>query len=160
MTGFDSNTNAATYEFNIDASGGVINSVTYDITVDGVTTTGKNAVVSGNTIRTADGLRLFYSGDANAADTATVTTSVGLGAQFYFELDAILDEEEGTLTQAISELETQTTSHEEKIERIDDRLARQRELLMDQFIAMESALARMKNIQSSLDELMSAGRDS
>ena len=128
--------------------------------MDGVTTTGKNAVVSGNTIRTADGLRLFYSGDANAADTATVTTSVGLGAQFYFELDAILDEEEGTLTQAISELETQTTSHEEKIERIDDRLARQRELLMDQFIAMESALARMKNIQSSLDELMSAGRDS
>ena len=89
-----------------------------------------------------------------------MTTSVGLGAQFYFELDAILDEEEGTLTQAISELETQTTSHEEKIERIDDRLARQRELLMDQFIAMESALARMKNIQSSLDELMSAGRDS
>ncbi|NIY77792.1 flagellar filament capping protein FliD [Thalassospira sp. HF15] len=159
MTGFDGKTNAATYEFNIDASGGVINSVTYDITVDGVTTTGKNAVVSGNSIRTADGLRLFYGGDANAADTATVTTSVGIGAQFYFELDSILDEEEGTLTQAISELETQSASHEEKVERIDERLARQREVLMDQFIAMESALARMKSIQSSLDELMAAGKD-
>ncbi|KJE36305.1 flagellar hook protein FliD [Thalassospira sp. HJ] len=160
MTGFDSNTNAATYEFTIDASGGIINSVTYDITVDGVTTTGKNAVVSGNSIRTADGLRLFYGGDAAASDTATVTTSVGIGAQFYFELESILDDEEGTLTQAISELETQTTSHEEKVDRIDERLARQREVLMDQFIAMESALARMKNIQSSLDELMSAGKDS
>ena len=159
MTGFDSKTNAATYEFNIDASGGTINSVTYDITVDGVTTTGKNAVVSGNSIRTADGLRLFYSGDASAADTATVTTSVGIGAQFYFELDSILDEEEGTLTQAITDLETQSTSYEEKVDRIDERLARQREVLMDQFIAMESALARMKNIQSSLDELMSAGKD-
>lgn len=159
MTGFDSKTNAATYEFNIDASGGTINSVTYDITVDGVTTTGKNAVVSGNSIKTADGLRLFYSGDGNAADTATVTTSVGIGAQFYFELDTILDEEEGTLTQAISELETQSTSYEEKVDRIDERLARQREVLMDQFIAMESALARMKNIQSSLDELMAAGKD-
>ena len=160
MTGFDSKTNAATYEFNIDASGGTINSVTYDITVDGVTTTGKNAVVSGNSIRTADGLRLFYSGDASAADTATVTTSVGIGAQFYFELDSILDEEEGTLTQAITDLETQSTSYEEKVDRIDERLARQREVLMDQFIAMESALARMKNIQSSLDELMAAGKDS
>ncbi len=160
MTGFSSSTNAATYEFNIDASGGTINSVTYDITVDGVTTTGKNAVVSGNSIRTADGLRLFYSGDATAADTATVTTSVGIGAQFYFELDSILDEEEGTLTQAISELETQNTSYEEKVERIDERLTNQREVLMNQFIAMESALARMKNIQSSLDELMAAGKDS
>jgi flagellar hook-associated protein 2 len=89
MTGFSSSTNAATYEFNIDASGGTINSVTYDITVDGVTTTGKNAIVSGNSIRTADGLRLFYGGDATAADTATVTTSIGIGAQFYFELDSI-----------------------------------------------------------------------
>jgi flagellar hook-associated protein 2 len=160
MTGFEGKTNAATYEFNIDASGGVINSVTYDITVNGVTTTGKNAVVSGNSIRTADGLRLFYGGDANAADTATVTTSIGIGAQFYFELDSILDEEDGSLTQAISDIEVQNTSYEEKVDRIDERLARQREVLMDQFIAMESALARMKNIQSSLDELMAAGKDS
>ena len=160
MTGFDGKTNAATYEFNIDASGGTINSVTYDITVNGVTTTGKNAVVSGNSIRTADGLRLFYGGDANASDTATVTTSIGIGAQFYFELDSILDEEDGSLTQAISDLEVQTTSYEEKVDRIDERLTRQREVLMDQFIAMESALARMKNIQSSLDELMAAGKDS
>lgn len=160
MTGFDGKTNAATYEFNIDASGGTINSVTYDITVNGVTTTGKNAVVSGNSIRTADGLRLFYGGDATANDTATVTTSIGIGAQFYFELDSILDEEDGSLTQAISDLEVQTTSYEQKVDRIDERLTRQREVLMDQFIAMESALARMKNIQSSLDELMAAGKDS
>ena len=160
MTGFSNKTNAATYDFNINASGGAITSVTYDITVDGVTTTGKNAVVTGNSIRTADGLRLIYGGDGLANDTATVTTSVGIGAQFYFELDSILDDENGTLTQAISDLETQNTSYDEKVERIDDRLSRQREVLMDQFIAMESALARMKNIQSSLDELMAAGKDS
>lgn len=159
MTGFDSRTPAATYEFNIDASGGDINSVTYDVTVNGVTTTGKNAVVSGNSIFTPDGLRLFYGGDKNSADTATVTTSIGLGAQFFFELESILDTEDGTLPQEISDLETQSTSYSEKIERIDDRLSRQREVLMDKFIAMESALARMKNIQSSLDQLMAAGQD-
>ncbi|MCC9624136.1 flagellar filament capping protein FliD [Thalassospira sp. MA62] len=159
MTGFDSGTPAATYEFNIDASGGVINSATYSITVDGTTTTGRNAVVSGNTIRTPDGLRLFYGGDATAPETATVSTSVGLGAQFRFELESILDEDEGTLAQAINDLETQNTSYEDKVDRIDERLARQREVLMDQFIAMESALARMQNIQDSLDQLTNAGQD-
>ncbi|WP_417827931.1 flagellar filament capping protein FliD [Thalassospira sp.] len=162
MTGFDSQTQAGTYAFNIEASGGAITGVTYDLfdPEGNVIATGKNATVSGNSIRTPDGLRLFYSGDGNADSTVNVSTSIGLGAQFYFELDSILDDEEGTLTQAISELETQTASHEEKVERIDERLARQREILMDKFIAMETALARMQNIQDSLDEMMAAGQDS
>ncbi len=162
MTGFASQTQAGTYAFNIEASGGAITGVTYDLfdPEGNVIATGKNATVSGNSIRTPDGLRLFYSGDGNADSTVNVSTSIGLGAQFYFELDSILDDEEGTLTQAISELETQTASHEEKVERIDERLARQREILMDKFIAMETALARMQNIQDSLDEMMAAGQDS
>ena len=159
MTNFTSKTDAATYEFNIDASGGEINSVTYDMTVNGVTTTGLTATFNGSSITTEDGMRLFYGGDKMAADTATVTTSNGIGSQLYFELDSILDEEDGTLTQAISDIETQNTSYQENVGRIDDRLARQREVLMDKFIAMESALARMKNIQSSLDELMAAGKE-
>lgn len=160
MTSFNGNTNAATYDFNIDSSAGVINSVTYDVTINGVTTAGNTATIDGSSITTADGMRLFYGGDKTAADTATVTTSKGIGSQFYFELDSILDEQNGTLTQAISDIETQNTSYEDGITRIDDRLARQREVLMDKFIAMESALARMKNIQSSLDELMAAGKES
>ncbi|HBU97323.1 flagellar filament capping protein FliD [Thalassospira lucentensis] len=159
MTSFKGDTSAATYDFNIDASAGVINSVTYDITIDGVTTTGNTATINGSSITTADGLRLFYGGDKTAADTATVTTSKGIGAQFYFELDAILDEQEGALTQAISDIETQNTSYQDGVTRIDERLDRQREVLMDKFIAMESALARMKNIQSSLDELMAVGKE-
>lgn len=159
MTGFSSKTGAATYDFTIDAAAGAINSVTYDVTKNGVTTSGLVATVTGSSFVTEDGLRLFYSGDKNAADAATITTTNGIGSQLYFELDAMLDEESGVLTQAIADLETQNTSYEEKVERIDARLARQREVLMDQFIAMESALARMKNIQSSLDELMAAGKE-
>ena len=159
MTSFKGDTSAATYDFNIDASAGVINSVTYDITIDGVTTTGNTATINGSSITTADGLRLFYGGDKTAADTATVTTSKGIGSQFYFELDSILDEQQGSLTQAISDIETQNTSYQDGVTRIDERLDRQREVLMDKFIAMESALARMKNIQSSLDELMAVGKE-
>ncbi|WP_339862993.1 flagellar filament capping protein FliD [Thalassospira alkalitolerans] len=160
MTGFNGKTNAAQYDFNIDASGGMINSVTYDITIDGVTTTGKNATVSGNSITTTDGLRLFYGGDKTAADTASVTTSAGIGAQLYFQLDSLLKEEDGALSQEISAFETQNTSYQEKIDRIDERLESQRENLMDRFIAMETSLARMKTIQNSLDELMASSSDS
>ncbi|WP_341363359.1 flagellar filament capping protein FliD [Thalassospira sp. SN3W] len=159
MTGFSGKTNAAEYSFNIDASGGTLNSVTYDITVDGVTTTGKTAMINGNTVTTADGLRLIYSGDGNAASTATLNTSKGIGAQIFFELDSLLKDESGTLSQEITALETQNTSYQDKIDRIDERLASQRENLMDRFINMETALARMKNIQNSLDELMAAGKD-
>ena len=159
MTGFSGKTNAAEYSFNIDASGGTLNSVTYDITVDGVTTTGKSATINGNTITTVDGLRLIYSGDGNAASTATVNTTKGIGAQIFFELDSLLKDESGTLSQEITALETQNTSYQDKIDRIDERLASQRENLMDRFINMETALARMKNIQNSLDELMAAGKD-
>lgn len=162
MTNFSNQTSAGQYVFNIDASAGVINGVTYDLydTEGNVVETGLNATVNGNSITTADGLRMFYSGDGNAADTATVNTSVGIGAQFHFEMDSVLDSEEGTLSQAISELETQNASYGDKVGQIDDRLARQREILMDKFISMESALARMKNIQSSLDELMAVGKES
>ncbi|RCK36431.1 flagellar filament capping protein FliD [Thalassospira xiamenensis] len=159
MTGFSGKTNAAEYSFNIDASGGTLNSVTYDITVDGVTTTGKTAMINGNTVTTADGLRLIYSGDGNASSTATLNTSKGIGAQIFFELDSLLKDETGTLSQEVTALETQNTSYQDKIDRIDERLASQRENLMDRFINMETALARMKNIQNSLDELMAAGKD-
>jgi len=160
MTGFNGNTGGGQYDFTINAAGGTITSVTYDVTIDGVTTSGKNATVSGNSITTADGLRLIYTGDGTAVENATVNTSVGLGTQFYFELDSFLDEDEGVLSQEIESIETQNASYEDKIDRIDERLVRQRENLMDRFIAMEAALARMKNIQSSLDELMAAGKDS
>ncbi|RCK29285.1 flagellar filament capping protein FliD [Thalassospira lucentensis] len=160
MTSFSGKTSAATYEFTIDASAGDINSVTYDKTVNGVTTFGNVATInSGSSFTTEDGLKLFYGGDKMAADTATITTSKGLGSQFFFELDSILDDENGLLSQEISEIETQNTSYGDKVDRIDERLAGQREVLMDKFIAMESALARMKNIQSSLDELMAAGKE-
>jgi flagellar hook-associated protein 2 len=88
-----------------------------------------------------------------------VNTTKGIGAQIFFELDSLLKDESGTLSQEITALETQNTSYQDKIDRIDERLASQRENLMDRFINMETALARMKNIQSSLDELMAAGKD-
>jgi flagellar hook-associated protein 2 len=160
MTNFTSQTGAGKYVFNIDASAGVVNGATYDVyDSDNNLIDSATATVNGSSITTADGLRVFYSGDGMANDTAEITTSVGIGAQFFFGLDSILADETGTLSQEITSLETQNTSHQKKVDRIDESLARQKEVLMDKFIAMESALARMKNIQSSLDELMAVGKE-
>ncbi|SOB95397.1 flagellar filament capping protein FliD [Thalassospira xiamenensis] len=158
MTNFTNNTKAGEYVFDIQASGGTITSVTYSITGD-ASAQNVAATVSGNYISTENGLKLFYSGSGNMNETATVNTSVGVGAQFFFELNKALDTDTGTLTQEISTLEQQNTAYQDKVDRIDERLVGQRETLMDKFIAMETALARMKNIQSSLDELMAAGKE-
>ncbi|AUG51991.1 flagellar filament capping protein FliD [Thalassospira marina] len=154
MTGFTGNTGAGSYQFSVtkDASG-TITSATY--TLNGET---KDATISGNSISTADGLRLFYSGADGATETATINTSVGLGARLQFAMQDMLNSENGSLPQEIDAVETQNTSYQEKIDRIDARIASEREVSLNKFINLEKALAQIKTVQNSLDELMAAGK--
>ncbi|PKR55920.1 flagellar filament capping protein FliD [Thalassospira marina] len=154
MTSFTGNTGAGSYEFSVtkDASG-TITSATY--TLNGET---KNATINGNSLSTADGMKIFYNGAAGATETATINTSVGLGARLQFALQDMLDAEDGSLPQEIQSVETQNTTFEDKIDRIDSRIANQREVMMNKFINMEQSLAQIKTVQNSLDELMAAGK--
>ncbi|MFH1805538.1 MAG: flagellar filament capping protein FliD [Pseudomonadota bacterium] len=155
MLNFSSKTTAGQYSFDIQASGGVITGATY--TIDGGAPVA--ATVNGNTIVTENGLSYLYTGSGNANETMTANVSVGIGTQMFFSLQDILNEDTGSLTQEIASIETQNTGYEKKIDIIDWRLEGQRESLLNQFINMETALARMKNIQTSLDELMAAGKN-
>ncbi|MEQ5775183.1 flagellar filament capping protein FliD [Thalassospira sp. NFXS8] len=154
MTSFNGNTGAGEYAFSVtkDAAG-TITSATY--TLNGET---KNATINGSSLSTADGMKIFYNGAAGATETATIKTSVGLGARLQFAMQDMLDSKDGSLPQEINAVETQNTTFGEKIDRIDTRIAGQREVMMNKFINMEQALARIKNVQSSLDELMAAGK--
>jgi flagellar hook-associated protein 2 len=156
MTGFSGNTGAGDYQFSVtkDASG-TITSATYSL--DGGATT-QDATISGNSLTTADGLKIFYNGADDTTETATVNTSVGVGAQLQFAMQNMLDSENGSLPQEISSFETQNTGFQNKIDKIDDRITNQREVMMNKFINMETQLAKFKNIQSSLSELMAAGK--
>lgn len=154
MTSFTGNTGAGNYEFSVtkDADG-KITDATY--TLNGET---KNATINGSSLTTADGLKIFYNGAAGATETATIDTSVGLGARLQFAMQDMLDSEQGSLPQEINSIKTQNTGFEDKIDRIDSRITNQREVMMNKFINMEQALAQIKNVQSSLDELMAAGK--
>lgn len=154
MTSFNGKTGANDYEFSVtkDADG-KITDATY--TVNGET---KNATINGSSLETADGLKIFYNGAVGATETATFSTSVGLGARLQFAMQDMLDSEQGSLPQEINAIETQNTGFSDKVGRIDTRIASQREVMMNKFINMEQALAQIKNVQSSLDELMAAGK--
>lgn len=154
MTSFNGKTGAGDYEFSVtkDADG-KITDATY--TLNGET---KNATINGNSLTTADGLKIFYNGPVGATETATFSTSVGLGARLQFAMQDMLDSEQGSIPQEINAIETQNTGFSDKVDRIDTRIASQREVMMNKFINMEQALAQIKNVQSSLDELMAAGK--
>ena len=156
MTGFTGKTGAGDYQFSVtkDASG-TITSATYSL--DGGATT-QDAVINGNSLTTADGLKIFYNGADDSTETATISTSVGLGARLQYAMQNMLDTENGSIPQEISSLETQNKGFQGKIEKIDDRITNQREVMMNKFINMETQLAKFKNIQNSLSELMAAGK--
>ncbi len=155
MTSFTGNTSAASYEFSVtkDASG-KITSATY--TQNG--SDPMDATISGDTLTTADGLKLFYNGGDDKTETGTITTSVGLASRMHFAMQGMLDSEDGTLHQGIEAFEKENTSFKKKIDGIDSRIANQREVMMNKFINMEQSLAKFKNIQNSLSELMAAGK--
>jgi flagellar hook-associated protein 2 len=155
VTSFGAATGGAQYDFSVtkDASG-AITAATY--TVGGVT---KDATINGTSLLTEDGLKIFYNGPDGATQTGTITTSVGIGAKLHFSMVDMLDSNNGVMTNAIDSLETQNTSYQEKIDKIDSRITSQREVMMNKFINMETQLAKLKNVQSSLDELMAAGKN-
>lgn len=154
VTSFGAATGGAQYDFSVtkDANG-AITAATY--TVGGVT---KDATINGSSLLTDDGLKIFYNGPDDATQTGTITTSVGIGAKLHFTMVDMLDSESGVMTNAIGSLETQNTNYQEKIDKIDSRITNQREVMMNKFINMETQLAKFKNIQSSLEELMAAGK--
>ncbi|OSQ39677.1 flagellar filament capping protein FliD [Thalassospira mesophila] len=154
MTSFTGNTGAGNYEFSVTKDvDGNITDATY--TLNGET---KNAKINGTSLTTADGLKIFYNGADGATETATISTSVGLGARLQFAMQEMLDSDNGSLPLEIKSVEGQNTSFSDKVTRIDDRIANQREVMMNKFINMEKSLAQIKTVQSSLDELMAAGK--
>jgi flagellar hook-associated protein 2 len=157
MVGFtgDTQPSAAGYQLDIVATATEVTSA--EITVDGVTTT---ATVNGNTITFGDetgaqGLSLLYTGGDTGGASTTVDFNVsrGIGANMHAATDDLLDTRTGLIETAIDDLRSENTRSEEQIERLERRLAYQREKLLDSFIRMEEALARFDTISSSLQGL-------
>jgi flagellar hook-associated protein 2 len=153
LVGFDGNTsfNDTGYKLNVAYAGGEIVSANIDGLADG--SDDGSVTVNGSLLTVdeggAQGLRIFYTGTASASDIQ-LDVSVGIGANLYHTLDALVDQTSGLITNEIDALEGQNETSEVRVENLNERLEREREHLLERFAAMETALATMNRLLDSL----------
>ena len=103
----------------------------------------------------AEGLRLLYTGDGNASNIQ-VDFTVGVGAKMFFELEQMLDTQTGSLEAEVDTLTAQNRAAETRVDEMIVRLDYQRERLLERFIVMEQALARMNSVLDQIREITSS----
>ena len=80
----------------------------------------------------------------------TYYSSLGFGDLFDQMLDGLTSSTGGTLTRADERFQVLIDSQNERIERIDERIAAKRQRLQREFAAMEAALAQLQGQQGAL----------
>ncbi len=144
---------AITKDLAANIKSATINGVSSSVTISGKTMTANN-------LTSANGLQTLYAGTKDVTNVA-LNYTVGIGAQMTAVLDAALDLTNGALKTETDALSDQNTVTEERITEQLIRLERERETLLEKFIAMETALATMQTILDSLKlstDLLSVNR--
>lgn len=100
----------------------------------------------------AEGLQLFYSGDTNPGGPISLNYTVGVGTKLFYAVDSMLDPVNGSVENEINALTDQNTTTQTRVDEMKARLERQRQSLLDRFLAMETALTTMKNLLDSLKQ--------
>ncbi|MCH7711329.1 MAG: flagellar filament capping protein FliD, partial [Proteobacteria bacterium] len=95
--------------------------------------------------------KLLYTG-TNDVDGVTLNYTVGIGAQLFHALDAMLNLTTGSVENEIDSLDDQNTKTQTRVKEMLARLEQQRQVLIDKFIAMETALIIMNRILDSIRE--------
>jgi flagellar hook-associated protein 2 len=125
----------------VDADGdGVIESAT----IDGVA-----AEVNGGRIRGAagtayEGLELLWVGQGSTS--IDVSVSQGLADRLYNAIDTMLDPFAGTVTRAVDRLADDNGRYRTDIDKIDERVERFRQSLIDKFAALERTLSLLDTL--------------
>jgi flagellar capping protein FliD len=155
---FSNDTGGLLTELNLTNTGDGVFSANFGGAADGSDDT--SASVDGRTITAlsltgAEGLQVYYSGTEDL-DSVQLDFTTGFGERLYFAIDAMLDPTTGLMDTNVASL---TNQNEERHDRVDDMVARlelTRESLLQRFIAMEVALARIKNLRETLTQTFDA----
>ena len=115
-----------------------------------------SVTVSGRTLTATDatgaeGLKLLYSGTTTAAGI-TLNHTTGIGKQMFFDIDTMVTPVTGAVEAELSTFQTQNDAKQERLDRILERLAFDREQLISRFIFMETALASLNQTSSFLTQ--------
>jgi flagellar hook-associated protein 2 len=159
LAGFDGNTSysASGYTLNVAYSGGQIVSANVNGPADG--SDDGSVVVDGKVLKAASGgakgLQLLYTGTASASGIQ-LDLSVGIGAKLYDTVDAMIDDKSGPLANEVDNLEGQNDLGQDRIDRLQARLDREHDRLLQRFAAMETALTSMNQLLESLRQQIDA----
>ena len=119
--------------------------VNVDGTINGLDATGSGQRLSldsdGNN---ADGLSISYTGTSTIAET-TFTLTLGIGELLDRRLGFITNTSDGYVTYKKTSLGNSIDSFEDQIENMEARLNRKMENMINRFVAMELALAKIQN---------------
>ena len=113
------------------------------------------SILTATSLTGADGLKLLYTG-TDDVDGVTLNYTVGIGAQLFHALDAILNVTTGSVENEIDALDDQNLQTQERVNEMLARLEQQRQSLLSRFIAMETALITMNRILDSMRQSFEA----
>lgn len=156
LLSFDGNTtyDASGYTLNYDPIAGTANiNGLADGSDDGSVTVDGNVI----TVNTggAKGLKLFVDG-YTATTSVQLDYTVGVGAQLFFDLETLLDQDTGVVETEIDSLTDQNDLNETRIEEMRVRLEIERRDLLERFLRMETALATANRILDSIKQTTDA----
>lgn len=102
----------------------------------------------------AEGLRMIYTG--TTATSMQLDFTVGIATQLYNLSESALDPKTGTIQSEIDALTDQNKATQSRVDSMLERLDRQRQSLLNSFIAMETSLTTMNNLLESIKSTYSA----
>jgi flagellar hook-associated protein 2 len=102
-----------------------------------------------------EGLQLSYSG-ATTGSIGNITLTIGSGALIERQLDRLLESATGLLETKEQEIGVRIDRYEERLTVIDERLARRRIRLIQQFTAMEVLLGQLQAQSAAIGSQISS----
>jgi flagellar hook-associated protein 2 len=142
--------------------GEVALSASYDAAgvLTGATLDGEPAVIAGNLISAGadsrfQGLRVLFTdpGDGPGTRSGTILLAHGVAAALTLELGGLTDSEDGLVQFQTERLQDTLERLAGSISDMNDRLAQKREQLTREYLAMETALARLQSQAQALGSL-------
>lgn len=141
------------YSLDVTVTNGTITAATIDgvansTTIDGSTITATNATG-------ASGLKFVFTGSSSVSGV-NLDFSTGVGSDLFFEVESLLDQQTGAIQLEVDNLTEQNELSQTRIDSMLDRLAVQRQRLLDRFVAMEQALISMNNTLDTIRQQIDA----
>ena len=103
----------------------------------------------------AEGLSFIFTGESSVAGIS-LNYTIGVGAQMFHAVDDLLTPSTGSIDSEITALETQSDTKQTRLDRILERLAFERDRLLERFIRMETMLASLNQTRDFITEFTNA----